>query len=106
MALAKAREGFSRRRVAGGGSGKAGASRVAVAWVVRASEAYLGLATKVRWPEVAVSRPETPVMRAVGSPWRVALRCLASSASVRDGMGWIVIPGRLKFPGCGVPRLL
>ena len=62
-------------------SGKVGSTRTAVARVVRARPAYLGLETKVRWPGPASSMPATPVISAVGSPWREAPRYAASSAN-------------------------
>ena len=45
----------------GGDPGKSGSTRTAVARVVRARAAYLGLETKVRSPGSAVSMPATRV---------------------------------------------
>ena len=68
-------------------SGKLGSTRMAVALVVRARAAYLGLETKVRSPGSADSIPATRVISAEGSPWSVASRYSASLASFMDCMG-------------------
>ena len=49
---------------------------MAVALVVRARAAYLGLETKVRSPGPAVSMPATRVISAEGSPRRVGIEVL------------------------------
>src|SRR6202021_3747330 len=50
----------------------------------------LGLAAEGEWARAGSWGPAPPVIWAAGSPWRVAPRCFASSASVREDMGWIV----------------
>ena len=46
-----------------------------MAWVVWASEAYLGFETKERSPGPAVSIPATRVISAMeGSPWKGAVQ--------------------------------
>src|ERR1035438_3179582 len=64
-----------------------GSTTTAVARVVRARRVYLGLATKVNCPGPASAMPAAEVTSASGSPWRVAPRWAARSASF---MGRIV----------------
>src|ERR1700761_9271169 len=65
---------------------KSSVTRTAPALVVRAYGVYFGLATKVSWPGPAFSIPSTPVISPSGSPWQVASRTRASSASFMKGI--------------------
>src|SRR5580698_10829234 len=65
---------------------KSSVTRTAPAFVVRAKGVYFGLATKVSWPGPAFSMPSTPVISCSGSPWQVAPRTRASSASFMKGI--------------------
>src|ERR1700722_10873080 len=71
---------------------KSSVTRTAPAWVVRANGVYFGLATKVSWPGPVFSIPSTPVISFYWSPWHVAPRMRASSASFMEGIvpdsGW------------------
>src|ERR1700677_1794698 len=83
---ANARYGLAIRRVAAAIGSKFSVTRTAPALVGRANGVYFGLATKVSCPGPAFSIPSTPVISCSWSPWHVAPRRRASSASFMEGI--------------------
>src|SRR5438128_3297245 len=95
MARANIRYGFLLRSIAIGRAEKSSAKIIADALVVRAADAYFGLARNVICPAPASSIPATPVISRSGEPFsRRELRVEAMSAS------FIVNPHNVRNGDC------